>query len=115
MFRVEFIKSGFKHDMKYPKSFAAAITAASSKGFNKSSDCWDSTPHYSRIYEKSQNGNWILIANVDEGGCRLIPTEDRADYKSLEAKRVEVVALQDQIRENMKLAQVIINGNEGRK
>lgn len=113
MFRVEFIKSGFKFSPTYPKTFGGALKAAVSKGFNQSSDCWDKTPHYSRIYTK-HGESYVLIAKVDGDGCHLLSVEDRDDYRALERRRVEIVAAQERIKSELGFAQTIINGKEGR-
>lgn len=114
MFRVEFVKSGFKHGFEYRKTLESAIKVASSKGFNEGGGCWDSTPNHSLICEKQDDGGWLLVARVNKDGCHVVPAEEREDYRHLES-RIEVLRkLQKRIEQDVAFAKVVSNVHKGK-
>ncbi len=99
-FKIEFVRSGVKHEPAYASTIQHAVKTARSKGFSNTDDSWTTTPKFARIYERSggtgRNVVWELVATVTREDIR---TEDFESRESIKDKQRQIAALQVEIND----------------
>ncbi len=104
-FKVEFVKSGFKHKPVYVKSIRAAILKAKSQGWHgdKGGDCWDSCPIKTHVYH-TVDGTHELVAIVERDKVTAVDINDR---RSVRIAKERIKRSQLEIQEAETLAEII--------
>ncbi len=100
-FKIEFVRSGVKHQPAYVKSIITAMKRAQSKGWHgdKGGGCWDMCPDKVNIYQ-SVDGTYELVAIVERNKVTAVDANERRSVH-VAKKRIERSHLEIQEAEGL--------------